>query len=258
VNKVFNMPTAEILTVGSELTEGAKTNTNATWLAKKITNEGVQVTRITSVSDEPEHIIAAVKEGLTRKPNLLITTGGLGPTPDDKTLGALAQATGRRLSLDQNALALVRKSYSRMRTEGLIKSKKITPAREKMAYLPKGAKSLSNPVGAAPGVQLKCGGTLIICLPGVPAEMRAIFNQHVKGELPEIGERVKSSAELSFRDADESSLAPLLSQLPQKFPGIEVRSYPSKNRVRIVIVAASTKKARAAKEALSKLVRELR
>jgi molybdopterin-biosynthesis enzyme MoeA-like protein len=145
-----------------------------------------------------------------------------------------------------------------MRTEGLIKSKKITPAREKMAYLPKGAKSLSNPVGAAPGVQLKCGGTLIICLPGVPAEMRAIFNQHVKGELPEIGERVKSSAELSFRDADESSLAPLLSQLPQKFPGIEVRSYPSKNRVRIVIVAASTKKARAAKEALSKLVRELR
>lgn len=217
VSKILNMSTAEILTVGSELTEGIKTNTNATWLAKKITSEGVQVTRITSVSDELEHIIAAVKEGLARKPNLLIITGGLGPTPDDRTLGALAQATSRRLSLDQNALALVRKSYSRMQIGGLIKSKKITPARKKMAYLPKGAKLLSNPVGAAPGVQLKCDETIIICLPGVPAEMRAIFKQHVKGELSEIGERVRSTAELSFRDADESSLAPLLTQLPKKF-----------------------------------------
>ena len=243
--------------MGSELTEGIKTNTNATWLAKKITGEGVQVNRIVSVSDEPEHIAAAVKEILTRNPDILIITGGLGPTPDDKTLGALAQATGRKLSLDRGALNMVKESYSRMWSEGLTRSKKLTPAREKMAYIPKGAKPLSNSVGIAPGVQLKFGRTLIICLPGVPAEMRAIFNQHVKSKLSKIGEHVKHTAELSLKDADVSSLAPLLNQLLQKFPGIEVRSYPSKNRVRIMILSTNIEKAKAAREFLLRLVREL-
>ncbi len=250
------MSTAEILTIGSELIEGLRVNTNATWLAKNLAAQGVQVTRITSVADDSTQIAKAVREAISRKTGLLIVTGGLGPTPDDKTLEAVGKAIGSELALDEKALKLVRESYSRARTRGLVKSERLTKARKKMAHLPKGASPLSNPVGAAPGVQLRCNETLIICMPGVPVEMQAIFDQHVKSTLAQIGGQKRATAEIIVKSGDESAIVPLFDKLARKFPTVEVRSYPSEDEVRIVLVSTNAGEVKAAKRMLSELLQE--
>lgn len=250
------MSTAEILTIGSELTEGLRQNTNAAWLAEKLTSGGVWVTRITSVGDDSGQIAEAVRETIGRKPDLLVVTGGLGPTPDDKTIEAVAKAVGSELAIDKEALKLVEESYSRMHAQGLVKNRKLTESRRKMARLPKGAKPLSNPVGAAPGVQLKRDETLVTCLPGVPAEMQAIYEQHVKSALPQIGGQKRLTAEITVKSGDESVLAPLFAKLARKFPTVEVRSYPSKGEVRIMLVSTTDGEVKAAKKALSELLQE--
>ncbi|MCD6248622.1 MAG: damage-inducible protein CinA [Hadesarchaea archaeon] len=248
------MPTCEIITVGTELTEGSRTNTNATWLAKRVTSVGITVERITSVRDEPGEIAKAVSESVGRKVDLLIVGGGLGPTPDDRTLEGVCKGLGTDLVLSEKALKFVRESYSRMHAQGLVRSRRLNKARKKMAFIPRGADPLFNPVGAAPGVRLKHRGTHILCLPGVPAEMRAIFKQYAGDILKEIKGERKASVEITVERGDESLMAPLFDKLIRRFPGVEVRSYPSRGKVRVVLVANTRSRANAAKSELLKLL----
>ena len=121
-----------------------------------------------------EAIRQGVQEALGRRPKLLITVGGLGPTHDDMTLKGVALALGKPLVLNRKALDTIKKHY-----RGMEGSLLLTTYRRKMATLPEGAEPLPNPVGTAPGVLAKLDGTTIISLPGVPAEMKAIFKQSV-------------------------------------------------------------------------------
>lgn len=259
-DKVFTMPTAEILTIGSELTEGLRANTNASWLARRLTGEGIRVMRMTSVGDVMEEIIASIRDALAHAPDFLVITGGLGPTPDDKTCEALAHATRRRLVLDPAALRFVKLSYERMHVQGLVMRKEISPARRKMARLPRGAIALPNPVGTAPGIRLKHRKTLIVCLPGVPAEMRAIFAKHVRENL--ISGEAQRSELINVRGIDEATLAPLLERLADKFKRVDVRSYPSgkgmKGRIKVMLVAPDAGEARAARDTFDKWLNKLR
>lgn len=250
------METSEILTVGDELLEGYRTNTNAAWLAEKLTELGVDVRRITTVRDSVNEISKAVKEALKRNPDLLIVTGGLGPTPDDKTLESIAKAIGANLTLNKQALEFVKENYSRMQSQGIVEKKELTKPREKMAYLPRGARPLPNPVGAAPGVHLEPDETHLICLPGVPKEMHAIFKEYVQDMLVGMGGRKKFTETITVEEGDESVIAPLIKDLTREFPEVEVRSYPSENVVRIVITSPSPEKSRSAKKTLSELLRE--
>ncbi|MDI6819707.1 MAG: molybdopterin-binding protein [Candidatus Hodarchaeaceae archaeon] len=255
------MPTAEILTIGSELIEGLRVNTNATWLAKKLTSAGILVKSITSTGDITSEIVAAIQDALRRAPDVLIITGGLGPTPDDKTCEALARATGRKLVLDTAALELVKMSYVRLRTH-LIDHKALPTIQKKMACIPEGATALPNPVGLAPGTKLKHGKTLAICLPGVPAEMRAIFTKYVYGDLLKLGGRAPHGETVNVEKIDEMTLAPFLEELAQKFPHVDIRSYPSgkgkKSRVRVVFVAPKAIDAQDAAMAFKASLKRLR
>lgn len=259
--QVFNMPTAEILTIGSELIEGLRVNTNATWLAKKLTSAGILVKLITSTGDITSEIVVAIQDALRRAPDVLIITGGLGPTPDDKTCEALARATGRKLVLDTAALELVNMSYARLRTHP-IDHKNLLMIRKKMARVPKGATALSNPVGLAPGIRLKHEKTLIICLPGVPAEMRTIFAKYVYGDLVKLGGRAPHGETVNVGKIDETTLAPFLEELVQKFPHVDIRSYPSgkgkKSRIRVMFVAPKAIDAKAAAMTFKALLKRLR
>jgi molybdenum cofactor synthesis domain-containing protein len=255
------MPCAEILTIGSELTEGLRADTNARWLAEKLTGMGFRVVRITSVGDDSSEIIAAIRDALKRLPDVLILTGGLGPTPDDKTCEALARAVGRRLVLDPSALELVSLAYKRMHARGLVERKGLSPARMKMAHIPRGATPLSNPVGAAPGIKLRCRKTLIFCLPGVPAEMRAIFMKHARDDLAKLSGLTQHTALINVKGVDEATLAPLLGRLLKDFPQVNVRSYPSgkgaKSRIKVMLVAPTSADVKAARNRFKKWIKKL-
>src|ERR671919_1011750 len=103
----------EILCIGNELLSGITLNTNADWLCGEITNVGGVVRRVTVVRDDLSEISSAARESLARRPNILITTGGLGATYDDMTLEGIAAALGRKTTIDQRAVEMLKKSYAR-------------------------------------------------------------------------------------------------------------------------------------------------
>ena len=142
----------EILCVGNELLIGKTLNTNAQWIAKQATALGITVKRVTVVADEVNEIAKAVRETLARKPQFTVTTGGLGPTFDDKTLEGIAEALNRQPEINDKALEMVREKYMAYAREKGAETVELTPSRIKMATLPEKASPIPNPVGTAPAV----------------------------------------------------------------------------------------------------------
>jgi len=217
----------EIICVGNELLIGKIVNTNAHWLAKRATSLGMTVKRVTAVSDDVAEIATVVRESLKRKPKLIITTGGLGPTFDDRTLEGIAKALNRELEVNQKALGMVRKKYETYAKEGKIEEVELTPPRVKMAKLPEGSKPLPNPVGTAPGVETKVGGTFLIALPGVPSEMDAIFEESVAPLIKkEAGATVFFERSVFADGIMESALAPLIDEVMHDNSCVYIKSHP--------------------------------
>jgi molybdenum cofactor synthesis domain-containing protein len=216
--------TVEILSIGNELLLGNTVNTNAAWLATQVTSLGGNVTRITTVADSLREISQAVKESIKRKPDFLITTGGIGPTFDDMTLKAVAKTLRVRLRLDAAAARMIREHYTR-RFPGRRIS--LTKPRLKMAYIPAGGTAIQNPVGTAPGVLLNVGKTEVFFLPGVPSEAKAIFTNTLSKiiEAKAGGMRFLEKW-IKIQGIMESSLAPMLDRVMQRWPGVYVKSHP--------------------------------
>jgi molybdenum cofactor synthesis domain-containing protein len=217
----------EIICVGNELLIGKILNTNAQWMAKQATTLGMLVKRITIVSDDVREISNIVKEALQRKTRFIITTGGLGPTFDDKTLEGIAKALNRKLKVNENALEMVKKKYEAYVKTGKLKKVELTPPRVKMATLPEGAEPLPNPVGTASGVMVNVRETVLVALPGVPSEMEAIFEDSVapliKKETGNAGFFEKS---IYADNIMESTLAPLIDKVMHDNPYIYIKSHP--------------------------------
>jgi len=218
----------EIICVGNELLIGKIANTNAQWLAKRITTTGLNVTRITVASDDTTEISKIVKETLKRKPKIIITTGGLGPTFDDKTLEGIAKALNQPLKVNSEAIKMVEEKYHQYLKEGRIEENvELTPPRIKMATLPEKAQPLHNPIGTAPGVLMKHSETTIIALPGVPSEMEAIFDESVQPMLKKMaGKAVFYETSLGVDGIMESDLAPLIDKTMHDNPYIYIKSHP--------------------------------
>ena len=166
----------ELLIIGNEILIGKFQDTNSNWMAKRITKFGHKLKRITIIGDELEEISLALQNALNRELDIIITSGGLGPTFDDMTLEGVALALNRELELNQHAYDSIKKAYDNAFKQGILQLEGMTKEREKMAYLPKGSIPLPNLRGTAPGVKIREGKTEIYCLPGVPAEMKKIFS----------------------------------------------------------------------------------
>src|SRR6266849_5893366 len=214
-------PTAEIISVGNELLIGHTLDTNSHWIAKRFTRFGWTLQRITVLRDS----LAAIKDGVTgalgRRPDLLITLGGLGPTHDDMTLKGIALALDKRLVLNPGAFAMVKARYSKL--EG---STGLTRFRRKMAALPEGAQPLPNPVGTAPGVTINVGTIRLVSLPGVPSEMKAIFTGSVIPMLRASKAEAPKEVTVGLVGIIESALAPALDRTRRAFPGLYFKSHP--------------------------------
>ncbi|MBI2104212.1 MAG: competence/damage-inducible protein A [Candidatus Omnitrophica bacterium] len=165
----------EILTIGSELTSGATVNTNAAYLARRLAEAGFPCARQVAVPDEREPLVEALRQALPRC-ELLVTTGGLGPTFDDITMAAVAEAVQRPLVYVPSAAAAIRRFYTR-------RHRRLQRAALRQAYLPRGAVPLPNPLGTAPGIWLPLDGMVLVALPGVPRELHAILDRHVLPRL---------------------------------------------------------------------------
>jgi len=217
----------ELVSVGNELLIGKTVNTNANWLAKRITTLGLKVTRITTVGDDVDEISKIIKECLSRRPKFIIVTGGLGPTFDDKTLEGIAKALNMELKVNDEALRMIEEKYKRYVKEGRIESFELTPYRVKMATLPEGGTPIPNPVGTAPGVRIKSGETEIIALPGVPEEMKAIFDEHIAPLVRKASKNaVFYEVSLLCIGIVESDLAPLIDKVMHDNPYVYVKSHP--------------------------------
>jgi molybdenum cofactor synthesis domain-containing protein len=221
------MANIEIMSVGNELLIGKTLNTNAQWMAKRLTTLGLNVRRITTVSDDVDEISAAVNEAISRKPDFLITTGGLGPTFDDKTLEGIAKALNAPLELNEEASKMVEEKYKTYAQERGLEKIELTPARVKMARLPKGAKPLPNPVGTAPGVIIKHQKATVVSLPGVPSEMEAIFEKSLEPLLKKLaGKATFFEASLGVSGMMESELAPIIDKVMHDNPYVYIKSHP--------------------------------
>ena len=217
----------EIVSAGNELLIGKTLNTNAQWLAKRLTVLGLNVRRIVTVGDDIEEIETAVEEAIARRPDFLITTGGLGPTFDDKTLEGIAKALNVVFALNADALKMIQDKYGAYAKQHGLKKIELTPARVKMAKLPKGAKPLPNPLGTAPGVQVKYDKVLIIALPGVPPEMEAIFKNSVTPAIREFtGDVTFFEASLGISGLMESELAPIIDRVMRDNSNVYIKSHP--------------------------------
>lgn len=244
---------SEILCIGNELLSGTIVNTNAQWISKRITEAGGVVRRVTVVKDDVNEIASVVKEVQSRKPNWLIISGGLGPTYDDKTLEGVAVAIGTDLVLDVNAIEMLKRSYARYSS-----SFKLDEVRLKMARIPRGSTPIQNPVGSAPSILIDTKidsnisstvlstYTKIICLPGVPTELEAIFLESVLPKMKLIlGDFHIIETNHEIAGVSEAMLAPILLRIVQSFSddSIYLKTHPrgftkdSKPKIRIQIVS---------------------
>ena len=171
---------AEILSIGTEILLGEITDTNSVHLARALRDIGISVYRMISLGDNEERITEAVNQALARA-DVVITTGGLGPTVDDMTRQAVAAATGRELVFHQHLLDDIAARFAGFRAN-------MTENNRRQAFLPRDARLLENPVGTAPCFIVEHGGSAVISLPGVPREMRFVLAQHV---LPWLQQRYR-------------------------------------------------------------------
>lgn len=216
---------AEIFIIGNEILIGDIQDTNTTWLCSQITRLGGQVVRATTLRDNVETIGAELRAALGRSADVIITSGGLGPTADDLTLAAVALGAGLVTRLHPQALQMVKESYDDMAAKGILAQGGLNPAREKMAWLPEGASPLHNPVGTAPGVLLKRGSSTIISLPGVPSELKGIFSSSLQQFLKKTFQGGFSVAHTLIATCnDESVMEPVLSRVTADHPTIYIKS----------------------------------
>ncbi len=162
---------AEVIAIGSELLLGQVVDTNSAHLGRKLATVGIHLSQITAVGDELDRIVQVLKAGLDRS-DILITTGGLGPTEDDLTREAVAVATGQKLVFQPR---LMREIESIFKARGF----RMAPNNRKQAYIPSRATAISNPVGTAPGFILEDKRGVIISLPGVPREFAYLLKRVV-------------------------------------------------------------------------------
>ncbi len=208
---------AEILATGDEIRTGALVDSNSAYIARKLEGAGVAVVRHTSVGDNPDALVSILGE-IARRADVAVVTGGLGPTGDDLTTAAAARAAGVELVLDPRALDALEAFFTARQWA-------LSPANKKQALLPAGADCLINPVGTAPGFQLKIERCEMFFLPGVPFEMRHMLAAEVLPRLAQLqgqGRGVRLVKTLSTFGLGESATAEHLEGFGQRFPHIKL------------------------------------
>ncbi len=246
-----NIESAEIITIGTEMLLGALVDTNTAWLSTHLAELGVGIYRHTTVGDNRDRVVGAMKEAADRS-DLVITTGGLGPTSDDLTNECLALLSGRTLVEYEEARQHVDEMFARFGREP-------TPSNYKQALFPEGTTLIPNPLGTAMGALLEVDGTLFATLPGVPQEMQGMFRETLAPLVRERSDGSIVSKTLWFSGVGESALAEKVQDLlDAEDPTVAPLAGQGKVRLRVTSRAATPEEAEkkiepVAREILSRL-----
>jgi nicotinamide-nucleotide amidase len=231
---------AALISVGSELTLGLTVDTNSAWLAARLAEMGYEARRHVTVGDDWEEVAEEIRRAAATA-DLVVVTGGLGPTLDDTTREALAEAMGVPLQSDPEALEQIRAFFrSRDRT--------FSESNARQALVPEGATPLRNAWGTAPGILAEMAGTEVYCLPGVPYEMREMFSHAVWPRLQRVGTPgVVATLTVPCFGAGESRIAEQIADLMQAGREVTVGTTAAEGMidVRLCSWASSEEAARA-------------
>ena len=236
---------AAILAIGDELLSGYTLDTNSNWIAQRLRALGMPLKRTTQVRDREGEIVEQVRRELA-DPEVahIFCTGGLGPTPDDRTFAALASALGRELVVEEAVRERIERRLVRMREAKLIDSAELNEGHLRMARIPAGALAvLRNRVGTAPGVVDEVDGTKLYVLPGVPPEMKAIFEEEIEPAYL-AGGSAATVRELRLQFAVEGRFYPVLKELEETHPEVAVGSYPNFDSKELVLRCSGTDSAK--------------
>lgn len=214
---------ASIMVVGSEILKGITLDTNSNWLAKKLTGIGFEVARILAVPDDAGEIEWGLK-ALLEFSDVVVATGGLGFTEDDITSQAIARALGLGYEFNDEAYKLIEQKHG----EDAVKY-------VKAAYMPSGAKPIPNNVGVSPGFIVEWRGKKVIALPGVPVEMKEMFERYVEPLLQSLTGRISMRAVVVTNHMVEAEVDELVRDL-RKLEDVYVKTHAEKP-VKITIVA---------------------
>jgi nicotinamide-nucleotide amidase len=230
------VPASSIVAIGDELVGGFTLDTNSHWLAGRLRLLGFPVKRVTQIRDRPEEIVEQVRRELEdAEVANVFCSGGLGPTPDDRTFASIAVALGRELVIWEETRARIERRVRRMHESGLLDSPDVTEGNLRMARIPAGpAHVFRNRRGMAPGVLYESGATRIFILPGIPMEMMGIFTEEIEPEFLSTGS-ASTVLELRFTFAVEARFYPLMRELETTFPDVSVGSYPNFETKELVI-----------------------
>lgn len=240
---------AEILAVGTELLMGQISNTNAQFISQRLPDVGIGVYYHDVVGDNPERLKQCLALAMSRS-DVIILTGGLGPTQDDLTKETVAAAVNRKLVLDQKSMDIMTEFFSK-------NNRKMTPNNVKQAYLPEGCIVVRNKNGTAPGCIIEEGDKIIVMLPGPPSEMRPMFDETVMPYFEARSEYRMESRFLRVFGIGESVLEDSLLDLIDTQTNPTIAPYAKDGEVTLRITAKYEKNA-PKKDMISDIENEIR
>jgi nicotinamide-nucleotide amidase len=253
---------AEVIAIGDELTSGQRLDTNSQWIAERLGDLGIRVVFHTTVGDDLEAHARVMREAIARA-DLVVSSGGLGPTADDLTRHAIAQAAGVELVLDQAALNHIRGLFGR-------RGRTMPPSNEVQAMFPRGSRVVPNPHGSAPGIDIDVqrpsgggartdtaegqsskGQVRIIALPGVPTELKEMWHATVEPQLRAVsGGGVIVHRRIKCFGVGESDLEQMLPDLIRRGrePTVGITVHRATITLRITASGSSPEECQAAME----------
>ncbi len=240
---------AEILAVGTELLMGQIVNTNAQYISSKLPEAGVGVYYHSVVGDNPDRLEDSLKLALERC-DIVITTGGLGPTQDDLTKETISRVCGKKLVIHEESLNKIKDYFSRL-------GRQMTPNNEKQAYMPEGCIVLKNKNGTAPGCIIEMGEKVVVMLPGPPIEMKPMFLDYVMPYFKNKGDYSLESVILRIFGIGESAMETKIIDLIDGQTNPTIATYAKEGEVTIR-VTASVQKGESAEQILMPVVNEIK
>jgi nicotinamide-nucleotide amidase len=229
-------PRAAVLVTGSEILLGRTQDTNSGWLARQLDAHGVRLERVVQVDDEESSLVTALQELLGSGVDLVLTSGGLGPTHDDRTVAVVAQVTGRELVVDEPTLHKIDAIVAEFARARGVEPSQFARGNRKQAQIPAGAEVL-DPIGTAPGVIVPHGAQVIVVLPGPPVELQRMWAVAAKSPVvaPILERGAMPRRILRVYGAPESQIGDIFEELGGDSGGTETTICASKAEIEVVI-----------------------
>lgn len=231
------MATAAVLCIGTELTRGEILNTNGPWLAEQLTALGFDVIAVDTVDDDRERLGEALRR-LGDRCEVLVSSGGLGPTTDDLTAETVASVLGVEVERHAPSVESMRRRFEKV-------GRALNESSQRMADIPAGAEALSNPVGTAPGFAVTLGRSQAFFLPGVPREVEALWREQVSPRLRDRVTRRAVQVRLRTFGLPESQVGDRLHGLEGDFPGLTIGYRATVPEVEVKLLVRGDDEARA-------------